>query len=183
MHLDGRRSATLVRCLDLCHRAPRSMHAMLVFALVALVTLATSTVAVAAAEQTVNVYNWNDYIAPKVLQQFQKETGIRVQYDTYDANEVLESKLLVSGSGYDVVFPTARPFADRHLQHGVYRLLDTRQLPNLKNLDPAILHSLVDIDPGNKHVLPYTWGTTGRGCSRCQSYPTGSSPSKDCPGH
>ena len=118
--------------------------------------------------QTVNVYNWSDYIAPKVLEQFRKETGIRVQYDTYDANEVLESKLLVSGSGYDVVFPTARPFADRHLQHGVYLALDAKQLPNLKNLDPAILHSLVDIDPGNRHVLPYTWGTTGLGYNRAK---------------
>ena len=118
------------------------------------------------AGQTINVYNWSDYIAPQVLKQFQKETGIRVQYDTYDSNEVLESKLLVTGSGYDVVFPTARPYADRHMQHGVYLALDKKQLPNLKNLDPVILRSLLDIDPANKHVLPYTWGTTGIGYNR-----------------
>ena len=117
-------------------------------------------------EQVVNVYNWTDYIAPKVLKQFQKETGIRVQYDTYDSNEVLESKLLVTGSGYDVVFPTARPYADKHLKHNVYLALDRSQVPNLKNLDPAIMHSLQDIDPGNKHVVPYTWGTTGIGYNR-----------------
>lgn len=119
-----------------------------------------------AAEQTVNVYNWSDYIAPAVLKQFQKETGVRVVYDQYDSNEMLEAKLLVGGSGFDVVFPTARPFAQRHLQKGVYQPLDRAQVPNIKNLDPRIVASLQDVDPGLKHVVPYTWGTTGIGYNK-----------------
>jgi putrescine transport system substrate-binding protein len=120
----------------------------------------------AAPERRVNVYNWNDYIAMDVLEQFRRETGIKVVYDVYDSNEMLEAKLLAGGSGYDVVFPTARPFAQRHMQRNVYLKLDPRALPNRRNLDQTILASLRDIDPRNEHLLPYTWGTTGIGYNR-----------------
>ena len=119
-----------------------------------------------AAAATVHVYIWSDYIAPSVLTQFQKETGIKVVYDVYDSNEMLEAKLLAGGSGYDVVFPTARPFAQRHILRNIYMRLDPNALPNLRNLDRGILGSLKDIDAHNDHVLPYTWGTTGIGYNK-----------------
>ncbi len=115
------------------------------------------------ARQVVHVYNWSDYIAPSVLAAFTAETGIRVVYDVYDSNEILEAKLLTGRSGYDVVFPTARPFAARQVAAGAYRPLDRSLLPNLGNLDPALMADLADIDPDNRHLLPYMWGTTGIG--------------------
>jgi putrescine transport system substrate-binding protein len=118
------------------------------------------------AQDSVHVYNWNDYIADGVLRDFREETGIRVVYDVYDSNEMLETRLLAGASGYDVVFPTARPYAARHLRAGIYMPLDRSMLLNFGNLDDRILESLHDIDPDNAHVLPYTWGTTGLGFNR-----------------
>ena len=117
----------------------------------------------AAESPVLHVYNWSDYIADEVLEQFQAETGIRVVYDVYDANEVLEAKLLAGRSGYDLVFPTARPFAQRHIQAGIYRPLDRDSLPNYGNLDPVIMKNLSQVDPGNAYVVPYMWGTTSIG--------------------
>jgi putrescine transport system substrate-binding protein len=117
----------------------------------------------AAEPKVVNVYNWSDYIAEDTLERFTAETGIKVIYDVYDANEVLEAKLLAGKSGYDVVFPSAQPFAQRHIASRVYRPLDRARLPHHQNLDPAILKSLQTVDPGNAHVVPYLWGTTGIG--------------------
>jgi putrescine transport system substrate-binding protein len=110
-----------------------------------------------------NVYNWSDYIADEVLEEFQSETGIKVVYDVYDSNEVLEAKLLAGRSGYDLVFPTARPFALRHIKAGIYRSLDRDNLQNYRNLDPVIMAGLTDVDPDNTHVVPYMWGTTSIG--------------------
>src|SRR5690606_34851721 len=94
---------------------------------------------------------------------FQAKTSIKTSYDVYDSNEVLEAKLLAGRSGYDLVFPTARPFADRHIKAGVYQKLDKSKLKNLANFDSGILNSLGDIDAGNAHLIPYMWGTTGIG--------------------
>lgn len=116
-----------------------------------------------AADQVVHIYNWSDYIGAKTLEKFEQATGIKPIYDVYDSNEVLEAKLLAGNSGYDLVFPTARPFAQRHLTAGLYRKLDKDQLKNLGNLDPGILQSLQDVDPGNAYLVPYMWGTTGIG--------------------
>ena len=116
-----------------------------------------------ATAQVVHVYNWSDYIAEDTLENFQKETGIRVIYDVYDSNEVLEAKLMTGGSGYDLVFPSARPFAERHITAGVYAPLDKSALSGLDKLDPEVMEGLAAIDPGNVHVLPYMWGTTGIG--------------------
>ncbi|MBC52504.1 MAG: spermidine/putrescine ABC transporter substrate-binding protein PotF [Gammaproteobacteria bacterium] len=115
------------------------------------------------AQGSVNIYNWSDYIAEDTISQFQDRTGIDVSYDVYDSNEVLETRMLAGRSGYDLVVPTARPFADRHIRAGLYQPLDKSQLDNLDNLDPVILQSLADIDPGNQYLLPYMWGTTGIG--------------------
>jgi len=117
----------------------------------------------AAGDRVVYVYNWSDYIAEDVLGEFEQETGIKVVYDVYDSNEMLEAKLLAGASGYDVIFPSARPFAQRHIQAGVYLPLDKDKLGNLGNLEPRLMAGLEDVDPGNAHTVPYMWGTTGLG--------------------
>jgi putrescine transport system substrate-binding protein len=118
---------------------------------------------VAAAQQrVVNVYNWSDYIDPQVLTDFTKETGIRVQYDTFDANETLETKLLAGKSGYDVVVPTAY-FLERQIKAGVFQKLDKAKLPHLTNAWPEVTKRLAAYDPGNQYAVNYMWGTTGIG--------------------
>lgn len=113
--------------------------------------------------QALNVYNWSDYVAEDTISGFEQATGIKVNYDVYSENETLEAKLTAGGAGYDVVFPSARPFAQRQIAAGLYMPLDKDQLPNLRHLDPEIMDGLTDIDPGNRHVVPYMWGTTGLG--------------------
>ncbi|WP_240905579.1 polyamine ABC transporter substrate-binding protein [Thiorhodococcus mannitoliphagus] len=115
------------------------------------------------AEEQVHLYNWSDYFAEDTLPNFQARTGIRPVLDVYDANEVLEAKLFAGGSGYDVIFPTARPFAARHIKAGLYQPLDKSKLPGLERLDPEIMASLASIDPGNQYLVPYMWGTSGLG--------------------
>ena len=115
-----------------------------------------------AQEKVVNVYNWSDYIDPQILEDFRKETGIRVVYDTFDTNVLLETKLLAGGSGYDVVVPTAT-FLSRQIKAGVFRKLDRAKLPNLKNEWDFVTSRLERYDPGNRHAVDYMWGTTGLG--------------------
>ena len=117
----------------------------------------------AAESKTLNVYNWSDYIAEDTIANFEKETGIKVVYDVYDGNETLEAKLLAGSSGYDVVFPSARPFAEKHIAAGIYADLDKAALTNWSNNNPGILTSLEAIDAGNAKLAPYMWGTTGIG--------------------
>jgi len=114
------------------------------------------------AEAVLNVYNWSDYIDPKVIEDFQKATGIKVRYDVFDSNEVLETKLLTGNSGYDVVVPSAY-FLERQIKAGVFRKLDKAQLPGLANIDPDIAQRAARHDPGNEHSVVYMWGTTGIG--------------------
>ncbi|GEP11272.1 polyamine ABC transporter substrate-binding protein [Methylobacterium gnaphalii] len=117
---------------------------------------------VRAAERVINIYNWSDYIDPKVLDDFTKETGIKVVYDTYDSNEVLETKLLAGKSGYDVVAPSG-PFLQRLIKAGVFQPLDKSKLTNLGNVWPDIAARLQAYDPGNVFAVDYMWGTTGIG--------------------
>ncbi|MBY4678176.1 extracellular solute-binding protein [Marinobacterium arenosum] len=116
----------------------------------------------AQAEEVVKVYNWSDYIAPEVIEQFEQETGIDVIYDVFDSNEVLEAKLLSGNSGFDVVVPTSF-FLGRQVKAGVFAELDKGKLGNYSNLDPMLLAELNNVDPGNAHAVPYLWGTTGIG--------------------
>lgn len=109
---------------------------------------------------TLRVYNWSDYIDSAILDQFTQETGIKVVYDVYDSNDILETKLLAGNTGYDLVFPSGNFFA-RQITAGVFQPLDKSKLPNLKNLDPNIMDRVSQYDPGNKYGLPYLWGTTG----------------------
>ena len=114
------------------------------------------------AEKILNVYSWIDYIAPDTVANFERETGIKVRYDTFDNNEVLETKLLTGHTNYDIVVPTENYF-DRQLQAGVYRKLDKDAIPNLKNADPEIMRRMAVHDPGNLYAVPYLWSTTGLG--------------------
>ncbi len=114
-------------------------------------------------DNVVYVYNWSDYIAQDTLANFEKATGIKVIYDVYDSNEMLETKLMAGASGYDLVFPSARPFAQRHIEAGVYATLDKSLLTHYGNLDAALLGGLENMDAGNAHTVPYLWGTTGLG--------------------
>ena len=116
----------------------------------------------AAEEKVLNVYNWSDYIDPGVVADFTRETGIKVNYDVFDANEVLETKLLAGNSGYDVVVPSAY-FLERQVKAGVFAKLDKSKLPGLANLDPALVASAERHDPGGEHSVVYLWGTTGIG--------------------
>ncbi|OIQ71149.1 putrescine-binding periplasmic protein precursor [mine drainage metagenome] len=115
-----------------------------------------------AEERMVNFYNWSNYIAPGVLEDFTKETGIKVVYDTFDANETLETRLLAGKSGYDVVVPTAY-FLQRQIKANVFQKLDKSKLPNLANAWPAVTERLAIYDPGNQYAANYMWGTTGIG--------------------
>jgi putrescine transport system substrate-binding protein len=113
-------------------------------------------------EKVVNVYNWSDYIAEDTIANFEKETGIKVNYDVYDGNEVLETKLLAGNSGYDIVVPSAS-FLERQIKAGVFRPLDRSKLPNISHMDPEIMQRVALHDPGNKYAVDYMWGTTGIG--------------------
>ena len=113
-----------------------------------------------AAQRQVNIYNWSDYIGATTLADFRRATGIQPTYDIFDANEMLEAKLLTGHSGYDVVVPSNH-FLGRQIAAGVFAPLDRSLLPNYANLDPAILRQLEHNDPGNRYAVPYLWGTSG----------------------
>jgi putrescine transport system substrate-binding protein len=115
-----------------------------------------------AEERTVNFYNWSNYVAPGVLEDFTRETGIKVVYDTFDANETLETRLLAGKSGYDVVVPTAY-FLQRQITANVFQKLDKSKLPNLANAWGVVTKQLATYDPGNLYAANYMWGTTGIG--------------------
>jgi putrescine transport system substrate-binding protein len=113
-------------------------------------------------EKVVNVYNWSDYIEPTVIEAFETETGIKVNYEVMDSNELLETKLLAGRTGYDVVVPSAS-FLARQIKTGIYQKLDKSKLGNYGNLDPDITKRLEAFDPGNEHAVNYMWGTSGVG--------------------
>ncbi len=111
---------------------------------------------------TLNIYSWADYIAPDTVANFEKETGIKVRYDTYESNEVLETKMLTGRTNYDVVLPTDI-FFERLMRAGTFRKLDKAALSNFPNLDPDIVQKLAVHDPGNLYATPYLWTTVGVG--------------------
>lgn len=115
-----------------------------------------------AEDKTLNLYSWADYVPPKTLQRFEQATGIHVRYDTFDTSEVLETKLLTGGSGYDVVVPSSSVLA-RGLAAGALKEIPHDGLMGYANLDADLLEKLAAVDPGNRYGVPYTWGTLGLG--------------------
>ena len=128
--------------------------------LAACVFLLGGAVAARGAERIVNIFNWSDYIDARVLEDFTRETGVKVVYDTYDSNEILETRLLAGKAGYDVVVPSAT-FLQRQIKAGVYQPLDKSRLKNLGNAWPEIAQRLARYDPGNVFAVNYMWFTTG----------------------
>jgi len=113
-------------------------------------------------EKILHVFNWSDYIAEDTIKNFEQRTGIKVTYDVFDSNDVVETRLLAGNSGFDVVVPSAS-FLERQIKAGVFQKLDKSQLPNLENMDPDIMQRVALHDPNNDHSVPYLWGTTGIG--------------------
>ena len=125
--------------------------------LAALAALATVPGARAADPKVLNVYNWSDYIADDTIKNFEKETGIKVNYDNYDTNEILQAKLIAGNTGYDIVVPSSH-FAKQQIEAGLLQKLDRSKLTNWKNLDPTLLKALETVDPGNQYLVDWLWG-------------------------
>lgn len=140
------------------------MNRTLMVALAALALAAPQAVAPVLADDdnVVNLYNWSDYRAPDTLDNFTKATGIKVVEANYDSNEMLEGKLVAGHSGFDVVVPSGF-FLQHQIPIGLYMKLDKSKLPNLKNMDPAIMKATEAFDPGNQYAVDYMWGTTALG--------------------
>ena len=116
----------------------------------------------AQAKEELFIYNWSDYIAEDTIENFENEFGIDVTYDVFDSNEVLESKLLAGGSGYDIVVPSGS-FLENQIKAGVFQKLDKSKLSNIGNLDPDVLAKIEAHDPGGQYSINYMYGTTGIG--------------------
>ncbi len=110
-------------------------------------------------EKVLNIYNWSDYIAPDTIANFEKETGIKVRYDNFDNNEIVHAKLVAGKTGYDIVVPSSN-WAKLQADGGLLQKLDKAQLPNYKNLDPAVQAQLAKLDPGNEYMVNWLWGYT-----------------------
>jgi len=135
-------------------RLPRLLA---VAASVAAVLLAPMARAAAPEPKVLNIYNWSDYIADDTLKNFEKETGIKVNYDNYDSNEALHAKLVAGHTGYDIVVPSAH-FAKVQIEAGLFQKLDRSKLTNWGNLDPALLSLMAKVDPGNQYLVDWLWG-------------------------
>lgn len=133
------------------------MKKILLFVLVAFVSAVTPA---AGAERVVNIFNWSDYIDPGVLEDFTRETGVKIIYDTYDSNEMLEARLLAGDTGYDIVVPSAT-FLQRLIKAGALQPIDRSRLANASNIWPEIDARLARYDPGNRYAINYMWYTTG----------------------
>jgi putrescine transport system substrate-binding protein len=124
--------------------------------------IAVAVVAGMANADEVRVYNWSDYIDEALLEKFEQETGVDLIYDVFDSNEILETKMLAGGSGYDVVVPTGT-FLQRQITAGAFQPLDMSLLPNAVNIWDVISSRTAQYDPGNAYSINYMWGTTGIG--------------------
>jgi putrescine transport system substrate-binding protein len=133
----------------------------LVASLLAAVPLALSiTGAVQAADDKIlNIYNWSDYIAEDTIANFEKETGIKVRYDTFDSNETLHAKLVAGKTGYDVVVPSSN-WAKIQGEGGLLTKLDKSKITTYANLDPFVMRNLAKMDAGNQYIVPWLWGIT-----------------------
>ncbi len=122
-------------------------------------TLASAGIAHAAEDKVLNIYNWSDYIGDDTIANFEKETGIKVHYDTFDSNEALHAKLVAGHTGYDIVVPSVN-WAKIQLEGGLLKKLDKSKIPTYGNLDPYVMRQLATADPGNQYLVPWLWGIT-----------------------
>jgi putrescine transport system substrate-binding protein len=109
----------------------------------------------------VNIYAWADYFPPSVVEKFQSETGIHVNYTVFDSPDTAETALSVGSSNYDIVTMNASPHLAREIPKGFWKKVDQSQIPNARNADPQILKLLSQVDPGNLYAVPWMWGTVG----------------------
>ena len=121
--------------------------------------LTFATTALAQEEKVLNIYNWSDYIGDDTIANFQKETGIKVRYDTFDSNETLHAKLVAGKTGYDIVVPSSS-WAKIQIEGGLFRRLDKSKISTYGNLDSFVMKQLAGMDPGNQHIVPWLWGVT-----------------------
>jgi putrescine transport system substrate-binding protein len=120
-----------------------------------------------AEEKVLNIYNWPDYIPDGMIAAFEKETGIKVNYDTFETNEALHAKLVAGNTGYDIVVP-GTVFAKPQIAGGLLQPLDKSKVPNLANLEPAIMNTLTKADPDNNYLVPWAWGFTTVGINKAR---------------
>ncbi len=118
-----------------------------------------------AEEKVLNIYNWPDYIPEGMIAAFEKETGIKVNYDTFETNEALHAKLVDGNTGYDIVVP-GNVFAKGQIDGGLLQPLDKAKIPNLANLDAEFMKTMNTADPDNKHLVPWAWGFTTVGINK-----------------
>ena len=134
-------------------------HRLLRSIFVALCLAASATLAVAADDNVLNIYNWSDYIGDDTIANFEKETGIKVRYDTFDSNETLHAKLVAGKTGYDIVVPSSN-WAKIQIEGGLFAKLDKSKIATYGNLDPFVMKQLATMDQGNQHIVPWMWGIT-----------------------
>lgn len=137
--------------LKLHHRLLRSL-----FAALCLVGISAHALA---DDKVLNIYNWSDYIGDDTIKNFEKETGIKVRYDTFDSNETLHAKLVAGKTGYDIVVPSSN-WAKIQIDGGLFTKLDKSKITTYGNLDPFVMKELATMDPGNQHLVPWMWGIT-----------------------
>jgi putrescine transport system substrate-binding protein len=135
----------------------RSLRLRPLASLAVLALLGVAGVTFGADPKVLNIYNWSDYIADDTIKNFEKETGIKVNYDNYDTNEVLQAKLVAGNTGYDIVVPSSH-FAKLQIEGGLLQKLDRSRLTNWGNLDPTLLKQLANVDPGNQYLVDWLWG-------------------------
>ena len=125
----------------------------------ALLALGTPSLSVASEDNVLNIYNWSDYIGEDTIKNFEKETGIKVRYDTFDSNETLHAKLVAGKTGYDIVVPSSN-WAKIQAEGGLLMKLDKSKITTYGNLDPYVMKNLAAMDPGNQYLVPWMWGIT-----------------------
>jgi putrescine transport system substrate-binding protein len=125
----------------------------------ALLSLGLPGISAAAEDKVLNIYNWSDYIGENTIKNFEKETGIKVHYDTFDSNETLHAKLVAGKTGYDIVVPSSN-WAKIQLEGGLFMKLDKSKITTYGNLDPFVMKNLATMDPGNQYLVPWMWGIT-----------------------
>ena len=126
---------------------------------------APAPVAVNTEEKVLNIYNWADYISANMVADFEKETGIKVNYQTFENNEGLHAKLVAGNSGFDLVVPGA-VFAKSQIDGGLLKKLDKAAIKNLANLDPIIMGKLASVDASNDYLVPWAWSYTTVGINK-----------------